>query len=319
VSDYLMTAFDAAANIFPVPKQITVLTPAFNWLILGKKSDARLMIVYLIEPLVAEFSMKLRSFLMFPSAWALIAGLLPISASAGTAIFQDGNFASVSLAATYLSDPANTTTSVGQCPNCGNPSGLGLQFIANFNPNAVGNPNNPSTTFPQASFGVIETAFTYNPTTQGAIASINASVDKNLTTSEISTTAIGNTFRPLIEQDGNFYLAAVTGPSIPTGPGTTGYQTISASGLGASDFLLFDFMTGIFGTAHPDFGGDAITFGLGQTFNFVPGTNNEADYDNLSLTVNSVPEPSTWAMLLLGFVGIGFMAYRRKAKPALIA
>jgi hypothetical protein len=26
----------------------------------------------------------------------------------------------------------------------------------------------------------------------------------------------------------------------------------------------------------------------------------------------AVPEPSTWAMLLLGFAGIGFMAYRRK-------
>jgi CHRD domain/PEP-CTERM motif len=33
----------------------------------------------------------------------------------------------------------------------------------------------------------------------------------------------------------------------------------------------------------------------------------------------SVPEPATWAMLLLGFAGIGFMAYRRKSKPALIA
>ena len=31
--------------------------------------------------------------------------------------------------------------------------------------------------------------------------------------------------------------------------------------------------------------------------------------------VTAVPEPSTWAMLLLGFAGIGFMAYRRKAKP----
>ena len=30
----------------------------------------------------------------------------------------------------------------------------------------------------------------------------------------------------------------------------------------------------------------------------------------------SVPEPSTWAMLLLGFAGVGFMAYRRKSKPA---
>jgi hypothetical protein len=36
-------------------------------------------------------------------------------------------------------------------------------------------------------------------------------------------------------------------------------------------------------------------------------------------SVSSVPEPSTWAMLLLGFAGIGFMAYRRKTKPALMA
>jgi PEP-CTERM motif len=27
----------------------------------------------------------------------------------------------------------------------------------------------------------------------------------------------------------------------------------------------------------------------------------------------SVPEPSTWAMMILGFMGVGFMAYRRKA------
>ena len=33
---------------------------------------------------------------------------------------------------------------------------------------------------------------------------------------------------------------------------------------------------------------------------------------------SAVPEPSTWAMLILGFAGIGFMAYRRKAKPALM-
>jgi choice-of-anchor A domain-containing protein len=35
--------------------------------------------------------------------------------------------------------------------------------------------------------------------------------------------------------------------------------------------------------------------------------------------VSAVPEPSTWAMLILGFAGIGFMAYRRKSKPALMA
>jgi hypothetical protein len=32
--------------------------------------------------------------------------------------------------------------------------------------------------------------------------------------------------------------------------------------------------------------------------------------------VSAVPEPSTWAMMILGFCGVGFMAYRRKSKPA---
>jgi hypothetical protein len=45
--------------------------------------------------------------------------------------------------------------------------------------------------------------------------------------------------------------------------------------------------------------------------------------DNFSLQVAQltadVPEPSTWAMMLLGFAGVGFMAYRRMSKPALMA
>jgi hypothetical protein len=31
----------------------------------------------------------------------------------------------------------------------------------------------------------------------------------------------------------------------------------------------------------------------------------------------AVPEPSTWAMMILGFFGVGFMACRRKSKPTL--
>jgi hypothetical protein len=33
--------------------------------------------------------------------------------------------------------------------------------------------------------------------------------------------------------------------------------------------------------------------------------------------VGGVPEPSTWAMMLLGFFGVGFIAYRQKGRPAL--
>jgi hypothetical protein len=40
---------------------------------------------------------------------------------------------------------------------------------------------------------------------------------------------------------------------------------------------------------------------------------------DVSIQVNAVPEPSTWAMLILGFAGVGFMAYRRKSQPAALA
>jgi len=35
--------------------------------------------------------------------------------------------------------------------------------------------------------------------------------------------------------------------------------------------------------------------------------------DNVNYTVAAVPEPSTWAMMILGFAGVGFMAYRRNS------
>jgi hypothetical protein len=38
-----------------------------------------------------------------------------------------------------------------------------------------------------------------------------------------------------------------------------------------------------------------------------------------SIGVAAVPEISTWAIMIRGFAGIGFMAYRRKSKPGLMA
>jgi len=52
----------------------------------------------------------------------------------------------------------------------------------------------------------------------------------------------------------------------------------------------------------------------GGSLSFLSGT----DYRS-SPPVSGVPEASTWAMLVLGFAGIGLTAYRRKSKPALIS
>jgi hypothetical protein len=44
------------------------------------------------------------------------------------------------------------------------------------------------------------------------------------------------------------------------------------------------------------------------------------DVDPLTATItmsSAVPEPSTWAMMVLGFAGLGFLAYRRRRSDAL--
>ena len=39
--------------------------------------------------------------------------------------------------------------------------------------------------------------------------------------------------------------------------------------------------------------------------------------DNVTVMTSAVPEPSTWAMMILGFFGVGFMAYRRNNRTVL--
>ena len=54
-----------------------------------------------------------------------------------------------------------------------------------------------------------------------------------------------------------------------------------------------------------------VTSGLTSTYDRLP-------LDPNTLTT-SVPEPSTWIMMLLGFAGLGFVAYRRRSQIALAA
>jgi hypothetical protein len=58
----------------------------------------------------------------------------------------------------------------------------------------------------------------------------------------------------------------------------------------------------------------------GISFDSIRLTSNSSDYfliDNVQFgTVSAVPEPSTWAMLILGFAGVGYMAYRRRSPAA---
>jgi PEP-CTERM motif len=72
---------------------------------------------------------------------------------------------------------------------------------------------------------------------------------------------------------------------------------------------------GLFPTDDIAFVADLSVSGSCGNFSCVAGTGLVGS----SLVVTAVPEPTTWAMLILGFSGIGFMAYRRKSKPVLLA
>lgn len=165
-----------------------------------------------------------------------------------------------------------------------------------------------------AAVGFINNTFGYNPLTQGTILSIDASVDKNIITNAPPAppnNPYSNTFRPLIEQDSMFYLAAIPGPSFTQGP--TGYNTISKNGFIATDLTLFDFTTGTFGVAHPDFAGDPMLFGLAQYTQFGPAhIRFVANYDNLEFSINRrIPESGSTLLLLFGSVGALLVFQRR--------
>jgi len=57
-----------------------------------------------------------------------------------------------------------------------------------------------------------------------------------------------------------------------------------------------------------DFAGQTILFGVND------GGNSNFYYNSIGFnaTTSAIPEPATWALMILGFAGAGSMAYRRK-------
>jgi hypothetical protein len=169
-----------------------------------------------------------------------------------------------------------------------------------------------------------------------------------------SFSAIGNTFiatgfnNPFSPVGGGALTLSANGlGENNTGPGTP--CTFADCGIGHT------FGVGVVASGNPI--NDAIITGVnpGETFNFFVGGNffNTFDStcagpaagtclitgfgDTASIAVemntegtifiaavsanpsNTVPEPSTWAMLLLGFAGLGYAGFRQRRKPVSLA
>jgi len=160
-------------------------------------------------------------------------------------------------------------------------------------------------------------------------------------TSSASVTYSGVTFsQSSVLSDGNFYNVGSVfsgNPAVLSSQDQSfGVANILITLPKATSAFSLDYGYGTFGGSSVTFllsNGDSFTLGSTGSGYAVPdfvGAKDSTKFTSILVTtpdsvlnlnnlVYGVPEPSTWAMMLLGFVGLGFMAYRRKAKPALMA
>jgi hypothetical protein len=111
-----------------------------------------------------------------------------------------------------------------------------------------------------------------------------------------------------------------------TFPGSVSTQALGVNDLGEivgdytlSDGNMFGFLDkgGVFSTIDP-FGSTAVTAnGINDKGNIV-GFYTAANGNTIGFET-TVPEPSTWAMMLLGFAGLGFLGYRKVRQGTLAA
>jgi hypothetical protein len=108
-----------------------------------------------------------------------------------------------------------------------------------------------------------------------------------------------------------------TGSTVGTYADPTGAFALAGFFLGAAD--TNPFKIGTSDTVTVPLGATALFFGLPDANGFNGPSGFYSDNSgSFAVNVSAVPEPSTWAMMILGFFGVGFMAYRRKSRSALM-
>lgn len=139
-------------------------------------------------------------------------------------------------------------------------------------------------------------------------------------TNTISGLTIGQAYalQFMIAYEANFFqFNTCTGP-FSCVPITPVPQTVHVSLFGGPSG---DFTTGTNGPAYwGTWQNESLSFvatGTSQDVTFSAITSFDVGLDNVQ--ISAVPELSTWAMMMLGFAGIGLVAYRRNKKAALAA
>jgi hypothetical protein len=232
---------------------------------------------------------------------------LGTGATYATTVLSDGTFTNVSVVG-VLADPG-VTAAGSVCGACGTSNGAGLNSHFEFSNAGTGR------------VGFVDNLLGYDPSVLGPIASLNISLDRQTTIQYIgtATTANNNAFVPIIVQNSTPYLVSpplLSGSHIFNVPGTSTYDTLSATGLTAGDFLEYDPVTGTFLSGHPDFTTGVILFGLANrsTFGSVPpsGIVVDANFDNLTIELSQTPIPGALPLFASGAGLIGLLVRRKR-------
>ena len=118
---------------------------------------------------------------------------------------------------------------------------------------------------------------------------------------------------------GDIYEGPLSGPA-NWGPGVTTFANSSSGDLvalnpsGAEIIVPDDYEFGDpLSETSTYLGASFASLGLTPgSYVYTWGTGDHADTFTLNVVAGSVPEPSTWAMMLIGFAGLGYAAVRRK-------
>lgn len=201
--------------------------------------------------------------------------------------------------AALLSSPANAVevTFTGYTNGC---------FGAGCVPAA--NPAPSSLTLPGS--GLTYTNSTFDVTTAGGFVSIGAAPGTPNNDNLGSFTLSGT---PFVYNGNNFnLLVSFTAPP-GTNPSSALFTdsiigTVTSNSNGGV-FINFDNTP-----QHFTFAGGSFDFFVNDLS--VTAGESVAVTGTITAQIAAVPEPSTWAMMILGFAGVGFMAYRRRNNQA---
>lgn len=170
--------------------------------------------------------------------------------------------------------------------------------------------------------------FTFTNTTMpsdavvGGPFTVNAVIDATLVGGTYEIDGISGT----VTQPSGMYNILSTLPPTTSGVSPAGYyfydNSITQSGgtpnLSTTGILFFANTPDQYGLSASEFNIWWNGNGDSYTLSTTASNNVNAQYEGVGI-LTAVPKSSTWAMMILGFCGLGFMAYRRKCGTLRIA